>query len=412
LALAPPETPDDWPRAPAALPQETRLDLTGLPAFAIDDAHTENPDDALSYVPGPDGGMAGARLWVHVADPAALVHPDDPVDLEARGRGVTLHLPEGLVPMLPPAATPLFGLGLAEVSPALSFGLDLTSEGQLSGFEIVPSWVRVARLTYEQAEERLGEEPLRSLLLIALDYAARRRENGSVEIDLPEAIVRVEGDAVVIRSVAPLQSRALVENAMILAGEAVARFGMEHEIPLPYTTQEAPDERAAGDGLAGMYARRRGMQRSQFKTAPGRYSGLGLEAYVQVTSPLRRYLDLVVHQQIRAYLQNRRTLTTAQILERIGAVEAITGPMRQAEQLSTRHWTLVYLLQHPGWRGGAVLVETRRLNGRFIIPDLALETQVHLASELPMDSEVVLRLRHVDLPRLEARFGIEGKREA
>jgi exoribonuclease-2 len=411
VTLTPPGEPVDWPATPAALPGEDRLDLTGLPAFAIDDATTENPDDAVSYMPGPEGSVDGARLWVHVADPAALVRPDDPFDLEARGRGVTLHLPEGLVPMLPTAATPLFGLGLAEVSPALSLGLDLNASGEVGRIEIAPSWVRVTRLTYEQAEERLGEEPFRSLLRIAQGYAAQRRENGSVEIDLPEAIVRVEGDAVVIRPVAPLQSRVLVENAMILAGEAIAHFGQEHGIPLPHATQEAPDEHESGEGLAGMFALRKSMQRSQFKTAPAPHSGLGLPAYVQVTSPLRRYLDLVVHQQIRAFLRGAQPLSTAQILERIGAVEAMTGPMRQAEQLSVRHWTLVYLLQHPGWRGEAVLVETRRLNGKFIIPGLAMETQVHLPDELPIGSEVVLKLRSVDLPRLEARFGIVGGRE-
>jgi exoribonuclease II len=412
-ALTLPATPDDWPRAPTALPGETRLDLTGLPAFAIDDATTENPDDALSYVPGPGGGAAGARLWVHVADPAALIRADDPVDLEARGRGFTLHLPEGIVPMLPTAATPLFGLGLAEVSPALSLGLDLSADGGAAHLQIAPSWVRVTRLTYEQAEKRIGEEPFRSLLQIGQGFAARRRANGAVEINLPEAIVRVEDDRVVIRPVAPLQSRTLVENAMILAGEAVALFGAEHQIPLPYATQEAPDEREAGEGLAGMFALRKSMQRSQFKTTPARHSGLGLEAYVQVTSPLRRYLDLVVHQQIRAYLEGRQTLSQPDILERIGAVESMTGPMRQAEQLSVRHWTLVYLLQRPGWRGDAVLVETRRLNGRFIIPELAMETHVHLARELPVGSEVVLKLRSVDLARLEARFGVEAgvKRE-
>jgi exoribonuclease-2 len=314
--------------------------------------------------------------------------------------------------MLPPAATPLFGLGLSEVSPALSFGLDLTAEGELAGLEIARCWVRVTRLTYEQAEERLGEEPFASLLRIALGYAARRRENGSVEIELPETMVRLEGETVVIRPVAPLRSRTLVENAMIMAGQAVARFGIEHEIPLPYATQQAPDEPEAGEGLAGMFALRKQMQRSQFKTAPAPHSGLGLEAYVQVTSPLRRYLDLVVHQQIRAALQGAPALTTAEILERIGAVEAMQGPMRQAEQLSIRHWTLVHLLQHPGWRGGAVLVELRRLNGTFIIPELAMETHVHLASEMPIGSQVMLKLRSVDLPRLEARFGIEGKREA
>jgi exoribonuclease II len=411
---APPTTPAEWPQTAVALPAEARLDLTGLPAFAIDDATTENPDDALSYLPGPSGGLEGARLWVHVADPAALVRPDDPVDLEARGRGVTLHLPEGIIPMLPPAATPLFGLGLDEVSPALSFGLDLDAAGRVTGMEIAPSRVRVTRLTYEEAEERRTDEPFRSLLEVARCTVARRREAGSVEIDLPEAIIRLEGDRVIIRPVAPLQSRVLVENAMILAGEAVARYAIEHGIPAPFATQDGPEDREAGEGPAGMFALRKKMQRSQFKTTPAPHGGLGLEAYVQATSPLRRYLDLVVHQQLRAFLEGAPVLTTAQIVERIGTVDAMIGSMRQAEGLSNRHWTQVYLLQHPGWCGDGVLVELRRLNGTVLVPALALETHVHLTGELPLGSELALKLRSVELARLEARFGVEGsvKREA
>jgi len=76
-----------------ALPEEERQDLTHLPALAIDDEGNQEPDDALSL----DGG----RLWVHVADVAALVPPGSPVDLEARTRGATLFLPEGTVPMVP-----------------------------------------------------------------------------------------------------------------------------------------------------------------------------------------------------------------------------------------------------------------------------------------------------------------------
>jgi exoribonuclease-2 len=415
-----PESPPGWARSLADLPAEERLDLTRLPAFAIDDEHTENPDDALTYIPGTDGNRSATRLWVHVADPAALVRPGDPIDLEARGRGATLHLPEGLVPMLPAAATPLFGLGLADVSPALSFAIDLSPEGEPVGLEIAPSWVRVTRLTYEQAEARLSEEPFRSLLEIARGYAARRRANGAIEIDLPETSVRVEDDRVTIRPGAPLQSRVVVQNAMIMAGEAVARFGREHGIPLPHATQDPPDALEPGEGLAGMFALRKSMQRSQFRVAAAPHSGLGLPAYVQVTSPLRRYLDLVVHQQLRAYLGRNAApsgeleffsqgmLAAGDIQERIGAVESVIGSVRQAENLSNRHWTLVYLLQHPRWHGGAVLVEMRGANGIFIIPDLALETRVRLARALPIGSEVILKLRSVDLPRLEARFGVEA----
>ena len=69
------------------------MDLTHLPAFAIDNAWTTDPDDALS--------LEGTnRLWVHVADVAALVLPDTPTDIEARNRVASLYLPEMTVPML------------------------------------------------------------------------------------------------------------------------------------------------------------------------------------------------------------------------------------------------------------------------------------------------------------------------
>ena len=162
----------------AGLPAEARADLTHLPAFAIDDEGNQDPDDAVS--------LDGRRLWVHVADVAVLVPPDSPADREARARGATLYLPEGVVPMLPPQAAQVLGLGLAEVSPALSFGLDLDDEGQIMGVEVVPSWVRATRLTYEEVETRLEEEPFRSLYRLALAYQARRRARNAVIMDLPE----------------------------------------------------------------------------------------------------------------------------------------------------------------------------------------------------------------------------------
>ncbi len=141
------------------LPDEARRDLTHLPAFAIDDEGNQDPDDALS--------LDGSRLWVHVADVAALIPPDSAADLEARGRGANLYLPEQVYTMLPPKATELLGLGLQDVSPALSFGLDLDARGEITAVEVVPSWVRVTRLTYDTVETRLEESPFREFYAIA-----------------------------------------------------------------------------------------------------------------------------------------------------------------------------------------------------------------------------------------------------
>jgi exoribonuclease-2 len=382
------------------LPDEPRLDLTGLPAYAIDDVGNLDPDDAIS--------LDGNRLWVHVADAAALAPTGSPTDLEARARGATLYLPEAIIPMLPEEALPRLGLGLTEISPALSFGLNLDVDGVVTDVDITPSWVRVRRLSYDQVEARLEEEPFRSLYELAERHQARRRANGAIFIDLPEVKMRVSGGRVDIEPLPRLRSRMLVTEAMVMAGEAAARFALERGLPFPFTTQDpadAVDRRPAG--LAAMYALRRTLRPRQYSSQPGPHGGLGLEVYAQVTSPLRRYLDLVAHQQLRACLRGGDPLEAQAIIERVGAAEAAAVGVRRAERLSREHWTLVYLQQHPGWRGEGVLVEKRMPRGAVLICELALEARVKVGEDVAPDSVVPLRLTGIELPAREAFFRVE-----
>jgi exoribonuclease-2 len=382
------------------LPEEERVDLTHLPAFAIDDEGNQDPDDALS--------LDGDRLWVHIADVAALVWPHSKADQSARARGANLYLPEGTVPMLPPEATRVLGLGLNELSPALSFGLDLNSGGEVAAVEVVPSWVKVTRLAYAQADALIEEEPFKSLYRLAQVHEARREGNGAIVMALPEVKIWVEGGEVHIRPLPPLKSRALVTEAMLMAGGALAGYALERDIPFPYSTQDPPlpgtDTRPAS--LTGMYALRRVLKPSQRTSVPAPHAGLGMPLYAQVTSPLRRYLDLVAHQQLRACLRGDDLLRTGELLERVGAAEAVTGSVRQAERLARRHWTLVYLSQHPDWRGDGVLVDKHGSRGTVLIPELDLEPRVHLREDLPLDSVVPLLLTGVDLSELDAHFRV------
>ncbi|NLG97419.1 MAG: RNB domain-containing ribonuclease [Chloroflexi bacterium] len=385
------------------LPEEDRRDLMHLPAFAIDDQGTDTPDDAIS--------LEGSRLWVHVADVAALVQPDSPLDLEARARGMSLHLPEGTVHMLPREIVSDLGLGLKEVSPALSFGIDLDDQGQVQGFEVVPSWVRVTRLTYQEAELMMGNEPFCRLEKLTDAVRARRRANDAVMIDFPEVKITVKEGQVGIQPILPLRSRAMVEEAMILTGTETARFAVEQKLTLPFTQQEAVDSAARPaslqpETLSEMFALRRLMKRSQVRTQPAPHSGLGVAAYTQVTSPLRRYFDLIAHQQLRAYIKGAEPLNDSAVLERIGASEAVLGSVRQAELLSENHWTLVYLLQHPDWRGEGILVEKRGTVGTVIIPSLALETRIHISPNAAPDSRLILSVNRVNLPQCEVHFRV------
>jgi exoribonuclease-2 len=405
-----PTSPVDLPVVET--PAEERRDLTHLPAYAIDDQGNQDPDDAIS--------LDGNKLWVHVADASALVPPGSPLDLEACTRGANLYLPPGTVGMLPAQAVQILGMGLNAISPALSFGMVISPGSELQETEILPTWVRVQRLTYESAEVLLEQEPLQSLYHLAQEYRARRLASGAVEIDLPEAIIHLVDGQVAIQPVRELRSRQLVKEAMLLAGEAAARFALAHGLAFPFTIQEPPDpvyleeilnrlpaSRLAEPGdLALAHALRRAQKRSQVSSQPAPHAGLGLSFYARVTSPLRRYPDLVAHQQLRAYLSGAPTLDEQTLLERLGQAEMSAALISQAEYLSRRHWTLVYLLQNPGWKGEAILVDKRQARGRVILPELALETQVHLHQDVPLNSRLMLTFKGANLPELDAHFEV------
>jgi exoribonuclease-2 len=380
------------------LPDEDRLDLTRLAAYAIDDEGSQDPDDAISF--------DGERLWVHVADVAALVRPDSELDREARSRGTNQYMPERTVNMLPAPVTDRLGLGLQPISPALSFAFRCEDSGELSAIEIRPTWVRVQRLTYDMVEHRMDEEPFAQIDRIAQRYRERRHAMDAARIELPEVSVRVHAGSVIIRPLPRLRSRALVTDAMLMAGEAAARFCLEREIPIPFAVQPPPDKLESPADLAAMYAYRRRFKPTRLVGAPEPHFGLGLPSYTRVTSPLRRYSDLLVHQQARAWLAGGSLLSGQEVVQRAGEAETAGAAVRRAERLSNQHWKLVYLRDHPGWRGEGVIVEKEERKATVLIPELALEAKVRLRGDLALNARVKLAPREIDLPDLACYFSM------
>ncbi|MGB0722822.1 MAG: RNB domain-containing ribonuclease [Gammaproteobacteria bacterium] len=378
-----------------ALPDEKRLDLTHLDAYAIDDEGSTDADDAIS--------IDGDRLWVHVADVAALVHPDSTADIEARARGANLYLPEGTVHMLPTAVTEQLALGMAETSPALSFGLRLDEQGDVCDVEVAISTIRVTRLSYAEANGQLDEPHLAPIKAMTDRFRAKRRERGSAKLVLPEVSVRIRDGAIRIRPLPALASREMVADAMLMAGEGAARYALEHQISIAFSTQPPPEQVQQPQKLSEMYAYRRAFRPSQLRAGPEPHFGLGLEFYSQVTSPLRRYLDLVAHQQLRAHLKGERGIPGDGLLERVGAADAVSGTLRKAERESNLHWKLAWLSQNPGWQGDAVVVDQRGKRTLFAVPELALDAGINVQG-LELDQSVRVECVEVDLPGLQARW--------
>jgi exoribonuclease-2 len=413
---------------PTPPPEEDRLDLTGLAAYAIDNSWSDDPDDAVS-LEGPDatGKLAGGYcLWVHVADPAASVTPGSPADIEARGRGATLYLPEGAIRMMAEEALPLFALGLSDVSPALSFKITIKPDSTIDSTEIFRSLVKVTRLTYEDADALISTgkaADLAALSALAEANVERRLNTGAVIIDLPDAHIHVNLDGasgekrVSIEPLPSYRSAEMVRECMLLAGEGAALWAIQNKIPFPFISQEAgelPEKRLPG--LAGVWQLRRSMRPRNLSSKPGVHWGLGLDQYTQVTSPLRRYTDLLCHQQIRARLTGSPLLGEEEILFRAAAAEAAAVAASRAERASRAHWMAVYLSSKRDaidseasiWE--AIVLDrkgnigNRSFRGTAIIPALGLETQVSLHGTEQPNDKIRLKLISVKIPEGEAGF--------
>lgn len=380
------------------LPEEKRADLTGMVSYAIDDEGSNDPDDAV--------GFADGLVWVHVADPAAVVTPDSPADLEARERGENLYLPERISHMLPPEATDIFGLGLQEISPAMSFGIRITPEGEAVLEKIELSTIRAERLTYESAAAHWEEEPLASLRAELERFKEKRRAEGALFIQLPEVKIRVVDGEVKISPCAITRERELVANAMLAAGSAVAKYAEAHDIALPFVVQPPPEIEERGTSFTDMYALRKACAPSVVQTVAGKHSGLGLEPYVRVTSPLRRYADLLAHQQLRKHLKGEELFTSDELEARLFTSEAAALIRRKLERSANEFWTLVYLDQHPEWSGEAILAFRQDDRLTFVIPELAYEFKNRFGGRIALGETVKVTLSAVDLAASAARLRI------
>jgi exoribonuclease II len=396
-----------------------RVDLRAMESWAIDNAWSNDPDDAI--------GWDGSSVWVHVADPASAILPGSSADEEALARGSTLYLPELTSPMLAEEALERFGLGLSDSSPALSFRIDLAGDGSISAVEAMCSTVRVRRASYGEADALMegdGAPGLLALSALAERRRARRAANGAVEIEMPEVHIMVVGEGrareILIEPLRRHASSALVRELMLLAGEAAARWAFERKLAFPFYGQEAPadmNDLARGKGLregasslASQFARRRLMRAGMWGPSPSAHRGLGLPFYAQVTSPLRRYQDLLGHMQIRAFLASeaglpRLPLDADEVSRRCALAQAASAAARQAERASDEHWKTAYLARNPGWKGEAVLVGTAGGGAwQAFIPELGLETKLRPGSGRNLDDRIPVVLARVDIVALEASF--------
>lgn len=383
-----------------AMPQEERLEIPGV-AYAIDGEHSTDPDDAVAY--------DGEYLWVHIADPASSVAPDSSIDIAARGRGTTLYIPEGASRMLCESCLEDYALGLKELSSALSFRIKIDENSQIEDCAVFKTQVHVKRLTYKQAEEQKESAELKPLFELARKNKLRREQNGAVTIQMPEVDISVDKETKKV-TVAPdekYESNEMIAECMIMAGEGAARFAFKNQIPFPFVSQESPEfPESIPEGWAGCFAKIKCMRKRSVGITPAPHAGLGVSFYSQVTSPLRRYSDLIAHQQLRAFIGGGHVLGKDEMLERVAAGDAASIAAKKASRQSDTHWKLVYLLQNPENTYEGFCIDKRGNDALFLIPALDMQTTMKNMADAQLNDKLVLKMKDVDIPNQLVNFTV------
>jgi exoribonuclease-2 len=391
--------------SPSIAADPRRVDLTGLNLFTIDGQSTLDFDDALSLEVSPEGGF---RLGIHIADVAHYVCKDGWVDLEARRRGSSIYMADQKIPMLPAVlAEGLCSLRAGEIRPAVSTLVELSPEFDILGCRIVPSTVRVRhQLTYFDVNLSADQDPnVMRLRNIARKFREVRLAAGAVHISVPEINIWLgeNGDINLNRVNRESPGRMLVAEIMIMANWLMARLLAEHGMPAIFRSQPAPRERLyrGEEGTVFQHwMQRRLLSRFALGHAPEAHSGLGLDAYVTATSPIRKYFDLMTQRQVRAILGLEDPYSADEIDAILVQLEL---PMSNVGRLQTgrqRYWLLKYLEQRVGQKEEAVVLMRRRNSFQILLTDYMLECDLPVTGYLDLKPEDLVQ---VTLQKVNAR---------
>lgn len=389
-----------------------RIDLRSQHCVTIDDDDTRDIDDGLALERRTDGRD---RVWIHVADPGRLVEPGSPLDLEGRRRGSSLYLAVGNLPMFPESlSNGPFSLRAGRRCAAWSFWVELADDGAIADCGIQRSWIQPAyRLSYADADELIDLAPREDPDLADLDLLMQRRRRwrlarGALLMDLPEGRIRSRDGEPILEISEPGPSRQMVAEAMILAGAVAAQFGIEHQLALPFRSQlpadlPPPHElQALPDGAVRYAAIKRCLSRGLMGTTPAAHFSLGLPAYVQATSPIRRYGDLVVQRQIGAALSGDDPLSADALQEQLSEFEAAVREGIGISREDQRHWQQVWFESHRSGQWEARFLRWLRPQDRLglvRVDELAMDLAAECPPAAAPGDRLLLRVRQVDALR-------------
>lgn len=331
-----------------------RLDLRGEPIFTIDSKDAKDLDDAIS-VKRTDFGYT---LGVHIADVSHYVKEGSAIDEEAINRGTSVYFADRVIPMLPEVlSNGACSLNAGTDKLAFSALIELDKEGHITKYDFKKTIINSkVRGVYSEVNEILdgtaSEEilnkyaPVMETLMSAKELAdilkANSAARGTMELDSGESKFILDENGICIDIMPRVSGEAeqLIEQMMVTANIAAAKFSLDHKLPFLYRVHGTPDPKRVEElvtllqlvgvpckeivkpnpetqDFAAILDRVRGlpcetlvsqrllrtMEKARYSTEETGHFGLALSDYSHYTSPIRRYPDTSIHRVLSAFVE-------------------------------------------------------------------------------------------------------------
>ena len=391
-----------------------RIDLQHLAAFTIDSEETRDMDDALSIRRLDDGTV---EVGVHITDVAAFVNPGSFLDDEAREQTQTLYLPDKIIPMFPTEFSEnIASLQAHEPRLAISTIIRFAPDHSLLDYAINASIIKVHhRYSYDYIDSIISNPELDLMLQIASNLRQIRIDQGAMIIPRPELLIRVDEqkNITLINRERETSSQIIVSEFMILANRLAAETAVSCGIPFPFRFQDAPAEKPPTSPKVFdpyiAYCQRRLMNRAGTSIQQRHHYSLGLSAYTNVTSPLRRYFDLIAQRQLKAAIGLEEPYDDDELRNIIYEIDSASAKAIAVSNERHRYWLLKYLSKKQGQILSAVVLDKfpRRfqiwLNDYYINADIPIPFGINLTPNQkinvilertqPREKNLVLRLQ-------------------
>ena len=291
-------------------------DLTNLKTFIIDSKNPIEIDDAISL----EINNNQKKIWIHVSYPSKLFEFNSEIDLYAKRKSSSLYLIDKCISMLPKNIIEQSNLKRNKLSETLSACIELNENGSIKKYKVLETLIKPNyEFTYEDTNEILELEPkeeyelvlLNKLLKKSYDY---RKKKGAITFSNTYSKILYNNNSISFETIEITQAHKLVSEAMILMGSVTSDYLKKNNIPAPFRSQKINCdsknilERYFNSPVKYIILKQF-IGKSFISIKSDIHETLGLDSYVQTTSPLRRYLDLIVQRQLYLNINNKKILS-------------------------------------------------------------------------------------------------------